>query len=522
MLAKISLATALGVFVTIPGWSQAPPANDHSTPLYRVTVVGRTVNAVNYQYRSGPTQIDFRGTVLMPDSKGEAIVEAKGGRTEIDAKFEHVAAPDRFGREYLTYTLWAITPDGHAKNLGELLTGSSDKGHLHVTTDLQTFGLIVTAEPYAAVRLPSDVVVMENQVRPDTIGSTEPIRIHYELMPRGAYTYNVPTTGTAPQTGPKVSMAQYEALLELYQAQNAVQIARSEGAAELAPEIFSKAETQLKQAQQMEASKAGRSRVVTLARQASETAEDARALTVQRKHDQELRQARVENQTERQARIEAEAAAKRAQAEAAAAQQTLEAERAARQQAEDRVNAATSAPAPPPPPPPAPAAVVPPPPPPPPSVNNNQSTLRLNLMNQLERGLEVRDTPRGLVVTVPDDEFRGASLNGDVHSRLANVASVLAAYPGLSVDVEGHTDSAGYQSDGIARQRAEAVRIALIDRGLHPDAVHARSMGTSRLVASNATSNGRMQNRRVEIVISGPAVIGSRPTWDHPYALRLP
>ena len=126
----------------------------HSTPLYRVTVVGRTVNAINYQYRSGPTQIDFRGTVLMPEAKGDALVESKGGRTEVDAKFEHVDAPARFGREYLTYVLWAITPDGHAKNLGELLTGSSDKGHLHVTTDLQTFGLVVTSEPYAAVRGP--------------------------------------------------------------------------------------------------------------------------------------------------------------------------------------------------------------------------------------------------------------------------------------------------------------------------------------------------------------------------------
>src|SRR5579872_3368686 len=155
-----------------------------NVPLYRVTVIERTVKAVNYQYRSGiPTQIDFRGTVLLPEGKGDAMVESKAGRTEIDAHFEHVSPPSGYGQEYLTYVLWAITPEGHAKNLGEVLAGSSDKAKLRVTTDLQAFGLIVTAEPYAAVRQPSDVVVMENEIRPDTIGKIEPIQAKYDLLP---------------------------------------------------------------------------------------------------------------------------------------------------------------------------------------------------------------------------------------------------------------------------------------------------------------------------------------------------
>src|SRR5690349_20935723 len=158
MRPQVAVLVAFGSFCTVVAWGQ-------SVPIYQVTVIERTVKAVNYQYRGGQTQIDFAGTVLLPQSKGEALVESKAGRTEIDAKFSRVAAPTRFGREYLTYVLWAITPEGHAKNLGEVLADASDRAHLLVTTDLQAFGMIVTAEPYSAVRQPSDVVVMENMVR---------------------------------------------------------------------------------------------------------------------------------------------------------------------------------------------------------------------------------------------------------------------------------------------------------------------------------------------------------------------
>lgn len=518
MCCKVALLAILGGFVTSPGWSQTPPANGENAPLYRVTVVERTVSAINYQYRTGPTQIGFRGTVLMPMAKGDATVEAKAGRTEIDAKFERVDSPSRFGSGYLTYVLWAVTPDGHARNLGELLTSSSDKGHLHVTTELQSFGLIVTAEPYAAVRLPSDVVVMENQMRPDTLGNAEPINIKYELMPRGSYTYNV--SAQPPNNVPKVSMDRYESMLEVYQAQNAVQIAQSEGAAQYAPEVFSKAQQQLQDAQQLEFGKATRSQVVTAARRASETAEDARSLTMQRKHDQELAEARAETATERQKRIEADAAAQRAQAEAQAAQQTLAAERSALHQEEARVDAATSAPAPPPP-------LTGPVAAPPAAADRTdltpqspeQSNTRQSLLAQLNGTMGATDTPRGLVVTVRDSDFQGASLNPRVNGSLARVASIVAAHPELAIRVEGNCDSDGAEGADMARRRAEAVRAALVQSGLRPDAVHAESLGNSRLIASNASAAGREQNRRVEIVISGSA-IGSLPYWDKPYALN--
>src|SRR3984957_4379339 len=164
MRLQTSITTLSVLLLTCAGWSQTPPPHDETVPIYHVTVVDRTISAVNYQYRGGQTKIDFKGTVLLPQAKGDAVVESKSGRTEIDARFEHLESPARFGTEYLTYVLWAITPEGHAKNLGEVLAGSSDKGKLHVTTDLQAFGLIVTAEPYSAVRQPSDAGVMGNKV----------------------------------------------------------------------------------------------------------------------------------------------------------------------------------------------------------------------------------------------------------------------------------------------------------------------------------------------------------------------
>src|SRR5450755_2805882 len=249
-------------------------AGAQSVPLYSVTVVDRTVSAVDYQYRNGPTPIDFRGTVLLPEAKGQAVVESKSGRTEIDAKFEHLLPPARYGREYLTYVLWAITPEGHSKNLGEVLTGSSDKAHLRVTTDLQAFGMIVTAEPYSAVRLPGNVVVLENSIRPDTIGNKEPIQAKVELLPRGNYTYQVPENGQATGTaGRELSMKEYQQVVEIYQAQNAVQIAAAAGADRYASDTYTKAQDLLNQARAAQSRRAGMSAVVTLARQAAQTAE---------------------------------------------------------------------------------------------------------------------------------------------------------------------------------------------------------------------------------------------------------
>ncbi|MBZ5584116.1 MAG: OmpA family protein [Acidobacteriia bacterium] len=490
------------------GWPQQQDGPGRTEPLYRVTVIERTVKAVNYQYRSGPTEIDFRGTVLLPEAKGEATVESKAGRTEIDARFEHVLPATRYGREYLTYVLWAITPEGRARNLGEVLAGSSDKAGLRVTTDLQAFGLIVTAEPYAAVRQPGDVVVMENEIRPDTMGKIEPIQAKFELLPRGEYTYNVPADQEAAEgNGRRVSMSRYEELLEVYQAQNAVQIAGAMGAGQYAGDTYSRAQELLRNAQDLEARHAGKSMVITAAREAAQTAEDARAITVKRKQDSESAAARAEAAQERERRLRAEAEAQTARAQSSADRATLDQERRERQQVEAPPPAAAQTPQPP-----EPRAVAQIDPQG--AARERQRDLRMRLYQQLgASALETSDTPRGLMVTIPAGDFRNGKLQPGALREVEQVAAVMMAQPGLAAEVDDNFDS------GEAK-RAGEVRAVLIEGGAPAGSVAARSAGGSRPIASNATPSGRERNRRVEIVIHGEA-IGNMPYWDRSYPLRL-
>lgn len=499
------LSAALGLCSLAGG--QTVEEHGASVPIYRVTVVDRTVSAVDYQYRNGPTEIDFRGTVLLPEAKGGATVESKAGHTEIEARFEHLLAPVRFGREYLTYVLWAITPDGHPKNLGEVLAGSSDKAKLRVTTDLQAFGLIVTAEPYAAVRQPSNVVVLENQPRPDTLGGTEPIMAKYELLPRGHYTYSVQAGEAAANApGEKLSPDQYQSVVEVYQAQNAVQIAQAAGADRYAADTLGKAQDLLGQAQDAAARKAGMSVVVTLARQSAQTAEDARILTIERKHGDELAAAREQVATAQAARAQAEAAAQTAQAQADASRALLEQERAARAAAEQRAVAPMAEPA-------VQAPQVETQPMRPAVMARDESgkkELRMRLLQELNAALSTRDTPRGLVLTLPDYDFQGARLSDSMNGRLARLAAILARHPELTVEVDGH--------EAFSSERAEAVRALLVQNGLPAQAITARGWGDARPIASNASAAGREQNRRVEIVVAGSA-IGDMPYWAQSYTL---
>src|ERR1700728_1989062 len=274
------------LFAVLPASGQES-AKSRTVPIYQVNIVESTIPAINYQYRQGPTKIDFKGTLLMPDAKGEATVESRRGRTEIDANFEHVISPQRYGPEYLTYTLWAVTPEGGVRNLAEIVPGTSDKASLHVSTDLQAFGLIVTAEPYSATRHPGNVVVLENRVRPDTVGKIEQVQAKYDLMPRGQYTWQEPAQlGSAASNSPKVSMDRYEAILELYEAQNALGIARAANAERYAPQTLAKAQQLYDSAQRLESGKASGSAIVQDAREAAQTAEDARMIA-QRRRDED-------------------------------------------------------------------------------------------------------------------------------------------------------------------------------------------------------------------------------------------
>ncbi|HTA67111.1 MAG TPA: OmpA family protein [Bryobacteraceae bacterium] len=518
----ILASTSLVVYLSAAAFSQTGPPQGNPPPdpqpIYRVTVVSRTLAAINYEHRSGPTKIDFEGTVLLSKAKGDATVESKRGRISIDARFDHMEAPTKFGREYLTYVLWAITPEGRPKNLGELVVDPSNKAKISVTTDLQALGLMVTAEPYYSVTAPSDVVVVENMVRPDTVGRVEQVAAKYDLLPRGQYTMNINpnqlrTVGTEAEALP---YDRYEAVLELYQAQNAVQIARSLGADRFAADTLSKAETLLHEAQDLQARKQDTHMIVSRAREAAQMAEDARIVTVKRRDEERLSRDRQQELEESRARTNAEGEAQAAEAQAAeqarlAEQSRFEAERA--QVELDRSRARVEPPA-------------------PPRVDNTvtqwqtnpgqtnpgqmsmQWQTRANLLGGLNSILPARDTPRGLVVVVPDSMLETSPRNPapPVARQLAQIAALITTYPGLSVRVEGYTDDRGSDLDArsISQGRAQVVRDILITNGVPSRAATAAGYGKDRPIASNDSAAGRDQNRRVEIVIQGQA-LNSRP-----------
>jgi len=564
----IGLLTVCGVLAAqAPAQNQTQERRENAdraasglTPIYRVTVTERTAKAISYQHRSGATKIDFGGTALMPNAHGEAKVESKKGYIEIEVEFRNMTAATQFGGEYLTYVLWAITPEGRTSNLGEILRGGGTSGKLDVTTELQAFGLIVTAEPYFAVSRPSDVVVMENVVRADTKGKIELIDAKYELLQRGQYEHlanvlDLKVNGNMP--------------LELYEARNAVNIARKSGADRFATDTFEKAQSNLKQSEAYHARNAGSKPVTMTARQAVQIAEDSRAIAVKRQDDDLLaaerqagaaREARAENATARAknattvaenatanaqsetARIarEAESARLRAQSEAdrlrrendaktaaaqndadrlkrendlraSAAQSTADrlkqdndAKMAAAQSEADRLRRENDA-----------------------QKANTQSELdriasekrqleadktelRSQLLLQFNTILQTRDTARGLIVNMSDVLFDTAkfSLRPEGREKLAKVAGIVSGHPGLRLDVEGHTDNVGGDdyNQQLSEQRGSAVRDYLTQQGMQATSVSTKGFGKTQPVASNETASGRQQNRRVELVISGEII----------------
>lgn len=249
----------------------------------RVDVLGRTTRAINYLNRSGSTMIGFRGTSLQAGAYGEAKVESKRGYTEIKAEIDGMLPPTRYGRQYLTYVLWAVTPQGRSQNLGELaLKGAKSK--IDVTTDLQTFGLIVTAEPYFAVNQPADRVVLENYVRPDTQGNVEEIAAHYELSDsKNALAFDQMPSELKP------TIIDTSLPLDLQEARNAVNIAQWAGADRYAPELMSNTRDLLFQAEEYFVRKAGDKPISTIARSVIQNAEDARLIAMNHKQEEDSR-----------------------------------------------------------------------------------------------------------------------------------------------------------------------------------------------------------------------------------------
>ncbi|MGC2718249.1 MAG: DUF4398 domain-containing protein, partial [Candidatus Acidiferrales bacterium] len=332
---RISASVLLAILVlALNATAQQPAQNQNNTSMYQITMVSKSITAINYQHRNGSTMVDFTGTPLLPLASGRATINSKQGSITIQSDFKKLQPAQTFGKEYLTYVLWAITPEGKPTNLGEvLLNGTNSK--LYATTPLQSFGMIVTAEPYFAVNTPSDVVVLENTVRPDTRGTFQPITANYELLQRGQYTYDMSNMPDSVVTlSPKVP-------IEVYEARNAVAIAEKADAQKYAPDALQKAQQSLSNADNLLKSKGDKKTIIQSARDAVQTAADARTISIKRANAEKLAAEQAA-----QAAATASAQAQQQQADAARQQaeiQKLQAERDAAQQAAARAQADAAA-----------------------------------------------------------------------------------------------------------------------------------------------------------------------------------
>lgn len=498
------------------------------TSTYQVSVVSRTTRAVKYEHRSGATKINFRGTDLMPAAAGEAKVESSRGAMNIDVEFSGLEKPTAFGNEYLTYVLWAISPEGRSMNLGEVLVGNNHRSKLDVTTNLQAFALIVTAEPYYAVRRPSNVVILENEIRPDTVGTSEAVDAKYELIDRGGY---IPT---GYQFDPVVLNSKLP--LEFFEARNAVRIAKSAGAEENASSSYAKAVAQMKHADDLGTMKhIGKKALISASREVVQTADDAREIAVKRidadrvdaeknAAAQHVADADANSQQATVARMNAEAATldadrRRAEADrsAASAQQqqldaqaesdrsrlaAVDANKAAAEaqqnqrdaEAESERNRAAAA-------------------------NSDQQLqqamrdreeLRAKLLQQFNAILATRDTARGLVVNLSDVLFDTGkfTLRPLAREKLAKISGIVLAYPDLKLAIEGNTDSVGgdAMNQTLSEKRAGSVMDYLARQNIPAASMTSQGFGKTQPIASNDTAEGRQQNRRVELVVSGEVI----------------
>ena len=542
---KTSLLLAVGLTLSLSAFAQT---NSQTTlavepmspmPTFHVTVISRSVQAVNYKHRSGASKLDFAGTDLMPSANGQAKVESKKGYTEIEVEFGNLQRPTTFGNEYLTYILWAISPEGRAINLGEVLVGDNHRSKLDVTTDLQAFALIVSAEPYYAVRQPSNVVVLENVVREDTKGTTEAVNAKYELLERGGY---IPT---GYKFDPVVLNAKLP--LEFFEARNALRIAQSEGAEQYATDSYRHAVKLMEQADGYATEKnTPKKQLIAVSREAVQTAEDARAIAVKKMNEVRLAnerqassdaQARTQGQADDAMRQKEQAELDTAKAQTATAQAESDMARAqaakvqadsdaskARTDASDAQAAAAKAKS---------------------DMADSQASsktalsaaqadadqsradkltaqqaaqqaeadkaaIRTRLSAQLNSILQTRDSARGLIVSMSDVLFDTGkfSLKPGAREKLAKVAGILLAYPGLNIEVGGYTDNVGgdAMNQTLSENRAGSVRDYLVQQGVSTSSVSSRGFGNTLPVASNENSAGRQQNRRVELLVSGEAI----------------
>jgi outer membrane protein OmpA-like peptidoglycan-associated protein len=515
-------------FVGVVMFSLGLSSADAQTPASTNPAASRTAKAMTYRRGGGAVKVLLHGTDLMAQATGEAKVENKGNRVEIEARFENIEDATKFGLEYLTYVLWAVSPEGRAVNLGEVEV-KHGSAQVKAITDMQTFGLVVTAEPYFAVSQPGDEVVLENAGG----AGGEEITATYSLLARGVYS----------SSNTKIDNAIFgidrRTPTELFEARNAVRIANNANAGKYAADVMAKANQQLQAAEDSYRQKRDSKIVISMARDAVQTAEEARVISVKQKAEEDAQaQAAAEKQAAEaraaKARADAEEEAKRVQeaeqarkdAEAAQAeaermkQQALaaaaeaakakeEAEQArqaavAEQQAalaqkqdalaqkaaaEAEADKARQAAA---------------------QADAEKAQLRAQLRAQLDAVLQTRDSARGLIVNMSDVLFNTGSyvLQPGAREKLAKISGILLAHPGLTLEIDGYTDSVGSDefNQTLSEQRAGSVRDFLAQQGVPATSIMAKGFGMAQPVASNDTAEGRQQNRRVEIVVNGDSI----------------
>jgi outer membrane protein OmpA-like peptidoglycan-associated protein len=544
---NVKLASASLALIGILGLWAAPALAQAPSPASLTPSVSRTTKAVNYRRAGSSTNITFQGTELMSGASGEARVQSKSNRIEINASFMGLDEATKFGLEYLTYVLWAVSPGGRAVNLGEVVLKAGGAQVKAIITDMQTFGMIVTAEPYFAVTQPGNTVVLENVFGPATLGKVENIDASYELLGRGIYS----------SSNTKIENAIFgidrKTPLEVFEARNAVRIAHIALADKYAPSMVGKAEQQLRGMEEAYAQHRDRKSVEAAAREVVGTAEEARVMAVKQKAEEdaqakiaadkraaEEREAKARadalaeakrRQEADQARLQAETAkadaermkqeaekaaqeaarqkqeADQARAAALAQQQAAEAEAeqaskdraaaqaAAEQAARDRSAAQADAER-------ARQAAA--------QAEAEKAQLRAQLLAQLNSILQTRDSARGLIVNMSDVlfDFGSYTLKPGAREKLAKISGIVLAHPGLTLQIEGHTDSVGSDefNQQLSERRADSVRDFLAEQGVPASAITARGFGKTQPVASNDTPEGRQRNRRVELVVNGDAI----------------
>ena len=523
---RLSLALFAALSICSSG---ALPAAAQSAPNTPNAAVSRTAKAITYRRGSGAVKVSVGGTDLMPRIIGQAQVENKGSRVEIEADFQGMEDATKFGFEYLTYVLWAISPQGRAVNLGEVQVKNGN-AEIKAITDMQTFALVVTAEPYFAVSQPGDEVVAQNA----EYAGGENINATYSLLGRGVYS----------SSNTKIENVIFgidrKTPTELFEARNAVRIANNANAAKYAPAAIAKANQQLQDAETSYRQKRDKKMVISQARDAVQTAEEARVMSVKQKGEEDAQaqaaaekqaaedraaKARADAEAEAQRRLEAEQAREQAEAakaeaermkqealnaaaEAAKAKEEAEKARQAaiveqqaalaqKQVAETEAQKAREAAA---------------------KAEAEKANLRAQLRAQLNSILQTEDSARGLIVNMSDVLFDTASftLKPAAREKLAKVSGILLAHPGLTLQVEGHTDSVGSDemNQRLSEQRAGSVRDFLAAQGVDGSAITAEGFGKTEPIASNDTPEGRQHNRRVEIVVNGDSIDATSASID--------